>query len=217
MIQPAVARNSAGQRGLILWHLHSTFKGADKPLNCVGAYLATLCAHVATVCHSLSHIPHGVPRAANGRVPRAARVPPSGARHPSGARSSVARVPRAVRVPRVWHAFLECGTRSSSGARSPASWQTAAEAAEVFVFPAEHVAPFWETTCCFRRSIYPPCHPVHVAGRVHGATLNRLSHGVAKSLYKDGLSAPLQMGLPNLGRTCYLGVAALTSTPTPTH
>jgi hypothetical protein len=112
-------------------------------------------------------------------------------------------------------AAVACVPRAARRARSPASRQSEAE---VIVFPAHRVVPFWEATCCFRRSSHSSCHhSVHVAGRVHGATLNRLSHGVAKSLYKKGLSAPLQSGLPNLGRTCYLGVAALTSTPTPTH
>ena len=111
---------------------------------------------------------------------------------------------------------MVCSKRRSFPERraSPASWQ---KAAEVIVFPAPQVVNFWEATCCFRRSTHSSSQPVHIAGGVQRATLNRLSHGVVQSLCKQELDAPLELGLPNLGRTCYLGVAALTATPTPTH
>ena len=62
MIQPAVDPRG----GLLLWHLHATFKAADEPVKYVGAFLATLCAYVAekevaesTVCHLLRQLLHG--------------------------------------------------------------------------------------------------------------------------------------------------------------
>ena len=57
----------------------------------------------------------------------------------------------------------------------------------------------------------------HVAGRVHPATLDRLSKGVAQYIYGPRLHAALEIGYPNLGQTCYLGVASRAPTPRPTH
>ena len=53
VIQPAAPTSGGGEAGLLLWHLHSTFGAASTmrvgaPVRSyVGAYLATLCAHVA--------------------------------------------------------------------------------------------------------------------------------------------------------------------------
>ena len=53
VIQPAAPKSGGGEAGLLLWHLHSTFGAASTtrvgaPVRSyVGAYLATLCAHVA--------------------------------------------------------------------------------------------------------------------------------------------------------------------------